>query len=66
MCGRYVVVSGGWDNTVQVWDERCGDGAVRQMFGPHVCGDALDVQVGLYNCSFQSALRLKAPRGFNT
>ena len=42
-----VIVSGGWDNTVQVWDERCGGsgggGAVRQMFGPHVCGDALDV-----------------------
>ena len=33
-----IMISGGWDNTVQMWDERCGDGAVRSMFGPHVCG----------------------------
>ena len=38
-----VLVSGGWDNTLQVWDERCGTNSVRQIFGPHVCGDAIDV-----------------------
>ena len=50
---------------MQVWDTRA-ETAILSFYGPHVCGDALDVQVGLYNCSFQSALRLKAPRGFNT
>eukprot|EP00439_Symbiodinium_sp_Y106_P039852 s1928_g4.t2 len=36
------LVSGGWDNTVQYWDLRAGH-AVRAIFGPHICGDALDV-----------------------
>ena len=40
---RNVLVSGGWDNTLQIWDERCGGGAVRSIFGPHVCGDAIDI-----------------------
>merc|ERR1712007_331665 len=35
-------VTGGWDNTVQFWDLRKGH-AVRAIFGPHVCGDAVDV-----------------------
>lgn len=37
-----LVVSGGWDNTVQIWDLRTGN-AVRSFYGPHICGDALDV-----------------------
>jgi COMPASS component SWD3 len=37
-----IVVSGGWDNTVQIWDIRVG-AAVRSIYGPHICGDALDV-----------------------
>lgn len=37
-----VLLSGGWDNTVQIWDRRQKH-AVRRIFGPHICGDALDV-----------------------
>lgn len=37
-----IVVSGGWDNTVQFWDIRQGS-AVRSLYGPHICGDALDI-----------------------
>jgi COMPASS component SWD3 len=37
-----LVISGGWDNTVQVWDIRAGY-AVRSIFGPHICGDSLDI-----------------------
>lgn len=37
-----LVLSGGWDNTVQIWDIREGC-AVRSIFGPHICGDALDI-----------------------
>ena len=37
-----LLVSGGWDNTVQIWDLRIGQ-AVRSLFGPHICGDAVDV-----------------------
>jgi WD40 repeat protein len=39
---RNVVVTGGWDNTVQFWDLRKGH-AVRSIFGPHICGDAVDI-----------------------
>ena len=37
-----IVVSGGWDNTVQFWDIRVG-AAVRSLYGPHICGDSLDI-----------------------
>jgi WD40 repeat protein len=37
-----MVISGGWDNTVQFWDMRVGY-AVRSIFGPHICGDSLDI-----------------------
>jgi COMPASS component SWD3 len=37
-----LILSGGWDNTVQVWDTRKG-GAVHSIHGPHLCGDALDI-----------------------
>lgn len=41
-----LVVSGGWDNTVQIWDCRAGH-AVRAFFGPHVAGDSVDVVDGV-------------------
>mmetsp|Transcript_3180 Transcript_3180/g.4697 ORF Transcript_3180/g.4697 Transcript_3180/m.4697 type:complete len:333 (+) Transcript_3180:89-1087(+) len=37
-----VLVSGGWDNTVQIWDKR-QDTAVRRIFGPKLCGESLDI-----------------------
>lgn len=37
-----ILVSGGWDNTVQVWDVRAAM-SVRTIYGPHLCGDALDI-----------------------
>ena len=39
-----LLLSGGWDNTIQVWDKRAGH-SVRSIFGPHLCGDSLDVCV---------------------
>jgi len=41
-----IILSGGWDNTIQIWDARVsgtGHGAVRSMFGAHLCGDALQI-----------------------
>jgi COMPASS component SWD3 len=38
-----VLLSGGWDNTVHVWDIRAG-ASVRMLYGPHICGDALDLK----------------------
>ncbi|KAL9645498.1 hypothetical protein ABK040_000564 [Willaertia magna] len=39
-----VILTGGWDNTVQMWDTRV-DHAVRRIFGPHICGDSIDIDV---------------------
>ncbi|KAL5016007.1 hypothetical protein ScPMuIL_005596 [Solemya velum] len=38
----HVFLSGGWDDTVLYWDERTVH-AVRRIHGPHICGDALDI-----------------------
>jgi len=38
-----VLLSGGWDNTIQIWDCRAGR-AQRSIFGPHLCGESLDIQ----------------------
>ncbi|TPX32652.1 hypothetical protein SmJEL517_g04282 [Synchytrium microbalum] len=37
-----MLCSGGWDNTIQMWDVRL-QSSVRSIFGPHLCGDALDL-----------------------
>lgn len=36
------IISGGWDNTIQIWDVRTGF-ASRSIYGPHICGDSLDI-----------------------
>ena len=36
-----IVVSGGWDNNVFVYDMR-HRGPVHAIYGPHICGDAID------------------------
>lgn len=37
-----IIVSGGWDNTLQIWDVRAGH-SVRGIYGPHIAGDAIDI-----------------------
>jgi COMPASS component SWD3 len=36
-----LICSGGWDNTVQIYDVR-KRGPVMSLYGPHICGDAID------------------------
>lgn len=36
-----VLITGGWDNTLQIWDLRV-EHALRSIFGAHICGDAVD------------------------
>ncbi|KAJ3260471.1 hypothetical protein HK103_000613 [Boothiomyces macroporosus] len=35
------IISGGWDNNLLIWDIRKPN-PVRSIFGPHICGDAID------------------------
>ncbi|XP_064425471.1 dynein assembly factor with WD repeat domains 1-like [Latimeria chalumnae] len=35
-------ISGGWDDTVQYWNFTQHQ-SIRRFFGPHICGDALDI-----------------------
>ncbi|KAL2718894.1 WD repeat-containing protein 5 [Vespula squamosa] len=37
-----LIITGGWDDTVRIWDIRDGGGSVRTIKGPHICGDAID------------------------
>eukprot|EP00030_Apusomonadida_sp_AF-17_P000491 a174780_71.p1 GENE.a174780_71~~a174780_71.p1 ORF type:complete len:352 (-),score=125.04 a174780_71:36-1058(-) len=37
-----ILVSGGWDDTLQVWDLREAN-AIKLMHGPHICGNAIDI-----------------------
>lgn len=37
----YMLASGGWDNTVQVYDTR-KKGPVAAFYGPSICGESID------------------------
>ncbi|XP_014214862.1 WD repeat-containing protein 38-like [Copidosoma floridanum] len=39
-----LVITGGWDNTLKIWDIRVSDGSIKSINGPHVCGDAIDLK----------------------
>ncbi|XP_005111512.1 WD40 repeat-containing protein SMU1 isoform X2 [Aplysia californica] len=38
----HMFISGGWDDTVQYWDDRAVH-SVKKFAGPHLCGDSLDI-----------------------
>ncbi|XP_065890492.1 WD repeat-containing protein 38-like isoform X2 [Dysidea avara] len=39
----HLLISGGWDDTVQFWDTR-EKHSIRKLSGPHICGDAMDIE----------------------
>jgi len=38
-----LLVSGGWDNVVFIWDIRVSH-SIGFIYGPHICGDAIDIK----------------------
>lgn len=39
-----MLISGGWDSTIQCWDLRTNGPAVKSFYGAYICGDAIDIQ----------------------
>ena len=37
-----MIVTSGWDNTVQIWDARAKV-SIRSIYGPHICGESVDI-----------------------
>ncbi|XP_025069754.1 signaling threshold-regulating transmembrane adapter 1 isoform X2 [Alligator sinensis] len=42
---NHIFLTGGWDNSVKVWDKRIRKEAQRVINGPHICGPGLDIWV---------------------
>ncbi|CAN2390792.1 microtubule severing [Pristimantis euphronides] len=41
---RHVFVTGGWDDSIKVWDKRMAKEARRLIGGPHICGPGIDIR----------------------
>ncbi|KAE8605659.1 hypothetical protein XENTR_v10015267 [Xenopus tropicalis] len=41
---HHVFVTGGWDNSVKVWDKRITKEARSVIHGPHICGPGIDIK----------------------
>uniref|UniRef100_UPI00398EBA41 uncharacterized WD repeat-containing protein all2124-like n=1 Tax=Pristiophorus japonicus TaxID=55135 RepID=UPI00398EBA41 len=40
----HVFLTGGWDNSIKIWDKRMVKEARRFLNGPHICGHGIDVK----------------------
>ncbi|XP_067882014.1 superkiller complex protein 8-like isoform X1 [Heterodontus francisci] len=40
----HVFLTGGWDNSIKIWDKRMEKEARRFINGPHICGHGIDVR----------------------
>ena len=38
-----ILISGGWDNTIYIWDLKSGK-SIAHIFGIHICGDSIDLK----------------------
>ncbi|OCT81553.1 uncharacterized WD repeat-containing protein alr3466 [Xenopus laevis] len=43
---HHTFVTGGWDNSVKVWDKRITKEARSVIHGPHICGPGIDIKEG--------------------
>ncbi|XP_059818838.1 uncharacterized protein LOC132390246 [Hypanus sabinus] len=41
---RHIFVSGGWDDSIKVWDKRLPSEARKVINGPHICGPGIDIR----------------------
>ncbi|XP_073529927.1 uncharacterized protein [Phyllobates terribilis] len=41
---HHIFVTGGWDDSIKVWDKRMAKEARRVVIGPHICGPGIDIR----------------------
>lgn len=41
---HHVFLTGGWDNSIKIWDKRVARAARTVINGPHICGPAIDIR----------------------
>ncbi|KAM4772669.1 uncharacterized protein WCC33_004365 [Rhinophrynus dorsalis] len=41
---HHIFLTGGWDNSVKIWDKRMSKEARRVIYGPHICGPGIDIK----------------------
>ena len=41
---KNILLTGGWDNVVKVWDVRQKEALTEEIVGPHVCGEGIDAR----------------------
>ncbi|XP_060707141.1 uncharacterized WD repeat-containing protein all2124-like [Hemiscyllium ocellatum] len=41
---RHIFLTGGWDDSVKIWDKRMEKEARRFLNGPHICGHGIDIR----------------------
>ncbi|XP_069775337.1 uncharacterized protein [Narcine bancroftii] len=41
---RHIFVSGGWDDSIKIWDKRMSNEARKVLNGPHICGPGIDIK----------------------
>lgn len=41
---RHIFVSGGWDDSIKIWDKRMASEARKVINGPHICGPGIDIK----------------------
>ncbi|XP_039189818.1 ribosome biogenesis protein WDR12 homolog isoform X5 [Crotalus tigris] len=63
----HLFLTGGWDNSVKVWDKRVPKGAQSVINGPHICGPGIDIKMtGLGNGIGKGVIRLPPPNLWNS
>nr|XP_033795414.1 protein LST8 homolog isoform X3 [Geotrypetes seraphini] len=40
----HIFLTGGWDNSIKIWDKRMAKEARRVINGPHICGPGIDIK----------------------
>ncbi|MEE6477241.1 hypothetical protein FKM82_011427 [Ascaphus truei] len=40
----HIFLTGGWDDSIKIWDKRMSKEARRVIIGPHVCGPGIDIE----------------------